>query len=95
LGSHLCERLIAEGLQVVCVDNLVTGNLENVAHLVDHKDFSFVRHDVSRPIEIAGSVDYVLHFASPASPKDYDRLPIQTLKVGQGQGVRLPTGLVI
>ena len=82
MGSHLCERLIAEGLQVVCVDNLVTGNLENVAHLVDHKDFSFVRHDVSRPIEIAGSVDYVLHFASPASPKDYDRLPIQTLKVG-------------
>lgn len=82
LGSHLCERLIAEGVRVVCVDNLITGRLENIAHLVHHKDFSFVQHDVSQPIEIVGSVGYILHFASPASPKDYDKLPIQTLKAG-------------
>lgn len=82
LGSHLSERLLAEGIAVVAVDNLVTGKMENVAHLRGRDDFEFVRHDVSRPIEIDGPVDYVLHFASPASPIDYLELPIQTLKVG-------------
>jgi dTDP-glucose 4,6-dehydratase len=82
LGSHLCERLLGEGIAVVCVDNLITGKRENVAHLLGRGDFSFVLHDVSRPIEIEGEVDYVLHFASPASPIDYLELPIQTLKVG-------------
>jgi dTDP-glucose 4,6-dehydratase len=82
LGSHLCERLLAEGVAVVCVDNLVTGKRDNVAHLTARDDFAFLFHDVSRPIEIEGEIDYVLHFASPASPIDYLELPIQTLKVG-------------
>jgi dTDP-glucose 4,6-dehydratase len=82
LGSHLCERLLKEGHQVVCVDNLVTGRTDNVAHLMERGDFQLIRHDVSRPFEIEGPVDYVLHFASPASPIDYLELPIQTLKVG-------------
>jgi dTDP-glucose 4,6-dehydratase len=82
LGSHLCERLLAEGVAVVCVDNLITGKRENVAHLLDREGFEFVFHDVSKPIEVPGEVDYVLHFASPASPIDYLELPIQTLKVG-------------
>jgi dTDP-glucose 4,6-dehydratase len=82
LGSHLCERLIAEGMAVVCVDNLVTGKRENVAHLDGRSGFEFLLHDVSRPIEVAGPVDFILHFASPASPIDYLELPIQTLKVG-------------
>lgn len=82
LGSHLCERLLAEGHAVVCVDNLITGKRENVAHLVARSDFEFVLHDVSKPIELDGPVDFVLHFASPASPIDYLELPIQTLKVG-------------
>lgn len=94
LGSHLCDRLIAEGFRVLCVDNLLTGAHENVEHLVDHPGFSLLHHDVSTPIYIdelfAGradgngpeTVDCVLHFASPASPKDYTRFPIQTLKVG-------------
>jgi dTDP-glucose 4,6-dehydratase len=82
LGSHLSERLLAEGMAVVAVDNLITGKRENVAHLAGRDDFELVLHDVSKPIEIAGEVDYVLHFASPASPIDYLELPIQTLKVG-------------
>jgi dTDP-glucose 4,6-dehydratase len=82
LGSHLCERAISEGVGVVCVDNLVTGRTENIAHLLGRSDFELVRHDVSKPFEIEGPVDYVLHFASPASPVDYLELPIQTLKVG-------------
>ncbi|HYG63563.1 MAG TPA: UDP-glucuronic acid decarboxylase family protein [Thermoanaerobaculia bacterium] len=82
LGSHLCERLLGEGYEVVCVDNLVTGRLENIAHLQDRPDFTFLRHDVSKPFEVEGDVDCVLHFASPASPIDYLELPIQTLKVG-------------
>jgi dTDP-glucose 4,6-dehydratase len=82
LGSHLCERLLAEGHAVVCVDNLITGKRENVAHLVPRSDFELVLHDVSKPIEVDGPVDFVLHFASPASPIDYLELPIQTLKVG-------------
>lgn len=82
LGSHLCERLLAEGIAVVAIDNLITGKRENVAHLLGRPDFSLQLHDVSRPIELEGAVDYVLHFASPASPIDYLELPIQTLKVG-------------
>jgi dTDP-glucose 4,6-dehydratase len=82
LGSHLCDRLLAEGHDVVAVDNLLTGNLRNIAHLADEKRFRFVRHDVTHFIFIDGPVDAVLHFASPASPIDYLELPIQTLKVG-------------
>ncbi len=82
LGSHLCERLLSERIAVVCIDNLITGKTENITHLLAGDDFTFLHHDVSRPIEIAGAVDYVLHFASPASPIDYLELPIQTLKVG-------------
>jgi dTDP-glucose 4,6-dehydratase len=82
LGSHLCERLLHEGHQVVCVDNLLTGNQDNIAHLIGRPDFEFLKHDVTVPFEIDGEVTYVLHFASPASPIDYLELPIQTLKVG-------------
>jgi dTDP-glucose 4,6-dehydratase len=82
LGSHLCERLLAEGHEVVCIDNLVTGRLENLEPLLARRDFQYLRHDVTRPFEIEGPVDRVLHFASPASPIDYLELPIQTLKVG-------------
>ncbi|HXO21819.1 MAG TPA: UDP-glucuronic acid decarboxylase family protein [Thermoanaerobaculia bacterium] len=82
LGSHLCERLLSQGHRVTCVDNLVTGSKENLEHLLARDDFHFREHDVSRPFEIEGEVDFVLHFASPASPIDYLELPIQTLKVG-------------
>ncbi len=82
LGSHLCERLLAEGYRVVAVDNLITGNLDNIAHLSSNKDFSFIKHNVTEYIKIDGPVDCVFHFASPASPIDYLQLPIQTLKVG-------------
>jgi dTDP-glucose 4,6-dehydratase len=82
LGSHLSDRLTGEGWEVVCMDNLVTGREENVAHLMSHSHFQFVRHDVTRHIDVAGAVNYVLHLASPASPVDYLKLPIETLKVG-------------
>ncbi|MBA4312684.1 MAG: NAD-dependent dehydratase [Chlorobiaceae bacterium] len=82
LGSHLCDRLLAEGHNVVCVDNLITGDTANIAHLIGNDRFSFVKHDVTNYIFIDGQVDNVLHFASPASPIDYLKLPIQTLKVG-------------
>jgi dTDP-glucose 4,6-dehydratase len=82
VGSHLCERFLAEGHEVLCVDNLITGNLGNVEHLRRHDNFTFIRHDISHPIEIDGPVDNILHFASPASPVDYLRHPIHTLKVG-------------
>jgi dTDP-glucose 4,6-dehydratase len=82
LGSHLCERLLAEGHRVLCVDNLLTGREDNVAHLRDRPDFRFLRHDVSEPLWLDEEVGHVLHFASPASPIDYLELPIQTLKVG-------------
>jgi dTDP-glucose 4,6-dehydratase len=82
LGSHLCDYLIERGWDVLSLDNLVTGNEGNVGHLIKHRQFRMVRHDVSQYIEVAGPVDYVLHFASPASPVDYLKLPIQTLKVG-------------
>jgi dTDP-glucose 4,6-dehydratase len=82
VGSHLCERFLAEGHEVVCIDNLITGTLGNVEHLRGDARFTFIRHDISHPIEIDGDVDNVLHFASPASPVDYLRHPIPTLKVG-------------
>lgn len=82
LGSHLCDKFIEKGHRVVCVDNLLTGNLDNISHLFGNEDFQFIKHDVTNFIHVPGNVDYVLHFASPASPIDYLKLPIQTLKVG-------------
>jgi dTDP-glucose 4,6-dehydratase len=82
LGSHLCDRLIESGWNVLSIDNLVTGSEGNLGHLLGHPRFQTMKHDVSRTIEVAGPVDYVLHFASPASPVDNLKLPIQTLKVG-------------
>jgi dTDP-glucose 4,6-dehydratase len=82
LGSHLSERLLDRDDEVVVVDNLVTGSITNIEHLFDHGRFTFVEHDVSEDVRISGDVDAVLHFASPASPKDYLDKPIQTLKVG-------------
>ncbi|HET8892614.1 MAG TPA: UDP-glucuronic acid decarboxylase family protein [Gaiellaceae bacterium] len=81
LGSHLCDYLVADGLRVICVDNLETGSLQNVEHLRGN-DFAFVNHDLTRHLEIDEPVDYIFHLASPASPIDYLRLPLQTLKVG-------------
>ncbi|MFZ0961082.1 MAG: UDP-glucuronic acid decarboxylase family protein [Terriglobia bacterium] len=96
LGSHLCDRLLAEGHEVICLDNLITGRKQNIQHLFSHAHFRFVLHDVTLPIDLpallaaapgqpnfpARPLDYILHFASPASPKDYARHPIHTLKVG-------------
>lgn len=82
LGSHLCDKLINEGLKVICIDNLLTGDLKNISHLFGNEDFTFLHHDVTNFIHVPGKVDYILHFASPASPIDYLKLPIQTLKVG-------------
>jgi dTDP-glucose 4,6-dehydratase len=82
LGSHLCDRLIAEGIRVTAIDNLITGDVHNIAHLMGNENFRFVKHDITEYIFVDGPVDYVLHFASPASPIDYLKFPIQTLKVG-------------
>lgn len=82
LGSHLCDRLLAEGHKVVCMDNLITGNIKNVEHLFGNPDFVFVQHDVTNYVHVPGDLHYILHFASPASPIDYLKIPIQTLKVG-------------
>jgi len=82
LGSHLCERLLEDGLEVVCMDNLITGSVANIEHLFGRDGFVFVHHDVTNFIHVAGRLDCILHFASPASPIDYLKLPIQTLKVG-------------
>jgi dTDP-glucose 4,6-dehydratase len=82
LGSHLCDRFIAEGYEVVGMDNLITGDLRNLEHLQSLPQFTFVHHDVSTHIHLNGPLDYILHFASPASPIDYLKIPIQTLKVG-------------
>jgi len=82
LGSHLCDRLIKEGHDVICMDNLITGDTDNIAHLLGNPKFKFIHHDVTEYIFIDGPVDNILHFASPASPIDYLELPIQTLKVG-------------
>src|SRR5262245_6899227 len=82
LGSHLCRALLDRGDAVVCIDNLLTGSLANIEELFDQRDFVFVHHDVSNFVHVSGTVDAILHFASPASPVDYLEKPIQTLKVG-------------
>jgi dTDP-glucose 4,6-dehydratase len=82
LGSHLCDRFIKEGYHVIAMDNLITGDLRNIEHLFKLKDFEFYHHDVTKFIHVPGELDYILHFASPASPIDYLKIPIQTLKVG-------------
>jgi dTDP-glucose 4,6-dehydratase len=82
LGSHLCDRFIKEGYQVVGMDNLITGSLKNIEHLFKLEQFEFYHHDVSNFVHVPGELDYILHFASPASPIDYLKIPIQTLKVG-------------
>jgi dTDP-glucose 4,6-dehydratase len=82
LGSHLCDRLIKEGLKVICIDNLLTGSTNNISHLFGNENFLFEKHDVTNYIHLPGRIDYILHFASPASPIDYLKYPIQTLKVG-------------
>ncbi len=82
LGSHLCDRLLKEGHEVVAMDNLSTGSMENIAHLLGQEGFRFIKLDVTEYLYVEGPLDYILHFASPASPVDYLRLPIQTLKVG-------------
>jgi dTDP-glucose 4,6-dehydratase len=82
LGSHLCDRFIKEGYYVIGMDNLITGDLSNIEHLFPLSDFEFAHHDVSKFVHVPGELDYILHFASPASPIDYLKIPIQTLKVG-------------
>ena len=82
LGSHLCDRFIKEGCYVIAMDNLITGRMENIEHLIGNENFHFVHHDVSNFVHVSGELDYILHFASPASPIDYLKIPIQTLKVG-------------
>lgn len=82
LGSHLCDRFLKEEFQVVAMDNLITGDLRNIEHLFKHQDFEFYHHDVSSFVHVPGELRYILHFASPASPIDYLKIPIQTLKVG-------------
>lgn len=82
LGSHLCDRFLKEGFSVIAMDNLITGDLRNIEHLFKHADFEFYHHDVSSFVHVPGELHYILHFASPASPIDYLKIPIQTLKVG-------------
>ena len=82
LGSHLCDKFIAEGFEVIGMDNLITGDLKNIEHLFKLADFDFYHHDVTKFVHVTGKLDYILHFASPASPIDYLKIPIQTLKVG-------------
>ena len=82
LGSHLCDKLLKNNISVICIDNLLTGNIENIEHLFGNEKFQFIKHDVTNFIHVPGDVNFVLHFASPASPIDYLNLPIQTLKVG-------------
>ncbi|PSR10238.1 MAG: NAD-dependent dehydratase [Bacteroidetes bacterium] len=82
LGSHLCDRFIKEGYQVIAMDNLLTGNIDNIAHLFPLPEFEYYHHDITKFVHVPGHLDYILHFASPASPIDYLKMPIQTLKVG-------------
>ena len=82
LGSHLCDRFLNEGWDVVCMDNLITGSADNISHLIGSPGFEFIKHDVTNFIHVSGHLDLILHFASPASPIDYLEMPIQTLKVG-------------
>jgi len=94
IGSHLCNFLLHKNFRIICVDNLITGNKENIEHLLNNKNFKFINHDVSKHIKIDENLDYVLHFASPASPIDYQKIPIQTLKVGS-LGTHNTLGLVL
>ncbi len=82
LGSHLCDRFLKEGYYVIAMDNLITGDISNIEHLLGLREFEFRHHDVSNFVHVSGSLDYILHFASPASPIDYLKMPIQTMKVG-------------
>ncbi|MEE8359837.1 MAG: UDP-glucuronic acid decarboxylase family protein [Candidatus Omnitrophota bacterium] len=82
IGSHICDHLLSKGYRVIAIDNLLTGSIKNITHLTGDKDFRFIKHDVTKYIDIKENIDYVLHFASPASPSDYLNFPIQTLKVG-------------
>ena len=82
LGSHLCDKFIHHGFKVICMDNLITGSKENIAHLLDRRDFEFIHHNISNKINLSGAINYILHFASPASPVDYLNFPFPTLKVG-------------
>lgn len=82
IGSHLCDLLLTKGFTVICLDNLITGSRDNIKHNIKNPRFRFIQHDISKPIEIPGGIDYVLHFASPASPRDYEKYPIETLKAG-------------
>ncbi|MGA0258255.1 MAG: UDP-glucuronic acid decarboxylase family protein [Saprospiraceae bacterium] len=82
LGSHLCDKFLSEGFKVIGMDNLLTGSLENIEHLVSEKNFEFQHYDVTKFVHVPGELDYIMHFASPASPIDYLKMPIQTLKVG-------------
>ncbi|WP_034920312.1 UDP-glucuronic acid decarboxylase family protein [Gillisia sp. CAL575] len=82
LGSHLCDRFIKEGYMVIGMDNLITGDMKNIEHLLKMENFEFYHHDITKYVHVAGELDYILHFASPASPIDYLKIPIQTLKVG-------------
>jgi dTDP-glucose 4,6-dehydratase len=88
----LCDKLLNEGLKVICIDNLITGNSNNIAHLIGNENFQFIKHDVTNYTFLPGRIDYILHFASPASPIDYLKLPIQTLKVGS-LGTHIALGL--
>ncbi len=80
LGSHLCDRFLKEGYSVLCMDNLLTGSKENIEHLIGNEDFQFLHNNVSEYVHVPGELHYILHFASPASPIDYLKMPIQTLK---------------
>lgn len=82
IGSHLCDRMLHEGMEVIAMDNLITGDIANIEHLFGDKHFTFQHHDVTNHVHVPGSLDYIMHFASPASPIDYLKIPIQTLKVG-------------
>lgn len=82
VGSHLCERLLAEGYEVICLDNLITASLDNVSHLQGEIGFKYVEHDITRPIDVPGDLDEVYHLASPASPADFERMPLEILSVG-------------
>lgn len=82
IGSHLCDRFIDEGFNVIAIDNFITGNLDNIRHLLDNRNFRFIEHNVTGHIDIGEKIDFVMHFASPASPDDYLKFPIETLKVG-------------
>lgn len=82
IGSHLCEKLLGDGHKVICVDDICTGSRENIAHLLANVNFTYIEHDITRPLKVGGNIDHLFHLASPASPVDYQRLPIETLLTG-------------